>query len=84
MDFDATTYRHELPAEYLAFMAKQKGITKDFEKLCNEKAEENPMRRLEYHQIRNDALLRQEGTDYALRCLGYEWNDTAKRYELLL
>lgn len=80
MTFAPPKIKHELPEEYLAYMAKQRLATADFVEICNRKALEEPKRRLEYHQYRNEAILRQEGADHALSCMGYEWNATDKRF----
>lgn len=80
MTFAPPEIKHELPEVCLAYMAKQRLATANFVEICNRKALEEPERRLEYHQYRNEAILRQEGADHALSCMGYEWNATDKRF----
>lgn len=81
MKHDTATFRHELRPVYLEHVAKRRRMEKETADLWRTQAA-NAVDAMHASYLKgvDDALSRIEGMDYALRCLGYEWDDKAGRY----
>lgn len=79
--FGTALFRHEIKPVCLEYIAERRCFEKRHADMCRACAA-NAMDEMHASYLKgcNEALSRIEGIDFALSCLGYEWDDKAGRY----